>query len=545
MDNKTCSGAIRITQGGQTLAVELYNDAINRDNLWCTWVDVATQKGGAAGTSVTVTDYRMDNAVLRRLTDKQAGFLLDGRTAHCSMTTERALYALHSGISPYAPQPVDRLIVQDPAAFHEFCATLDPMAAALNRLDHPADWDRVDIPRLKRMFQLKDSLTFFGAERIQHANDAAWLFRQLEDKAVENSFAVLTRGDQSVIIHLGIGAMNKTMVETYVIREAARRFGADKVWFVHNHPSGAVYASQEDIILYRRLKMLLGDALQPGIIINTNTGHYGVFTERTCRDISFLPEEGKDLIPIPVYAFDRLHFTSPGQSLYNFNSPEQVAEFLSTQRFGLRGKYAALVLTNNRQISGYFHLPYSDLSKVSASVLADRLGRLVIDAAGTGVVLLAKDRGQAFSLAQDIDGYMEQYFAEGAKLIDIIQVTSDNQLFRSYYSEVKDGTFIPSPQKKNPYMRVATPVVGLANDGGRQRVTDIQVRTFGESLAAKTCIRCRIDGNRTDYREITRAEANKWLHTVPDSTRTEFEYSLVQKYFQDELHPEKDRGIRR
>ena len=118
-----------------------------------------------------------------------------------------------------------------------------------------------------------------GKERLRNTEDVAWIFRQLEEKGKEHSFFVMTKGNRSIILEAGIGNIDQTIVDINAALKAENRFKPEKIYFVHNHPSGALHASYADKNMWKELKKAFKEKLQMGIIINTTSGKYGVFDD--------------------------------------------------------------------------------------------------------------------------------------------------------------------------------------------------------------------------------------------------------------------------
>ena len=64
---------------------------------------------------------------------------------------------------------------------------------------------------VERIFTESKYFDFTAGETIESANDVAYIFSQLEDESVENSFAVLVKDGKPYVIHVGMGNFDSTV----------------------------------------------------------------------------------------------------------------------------------------------------------------------------------------------------------------------------------------------------------------------------------------------------------------------------------------------
>lgn len=114
---------------------------------------------------------------------------------------------------------------------------------------------------------------------IAHALNAYQAFEHQRAKRVEQ-FMVLTMNQQHKAINMRIissGIASKTVVHPREIFIGAISDGAAAIVICHNHPSGNVCASEEDIQLTKRIKEageILGITLLDSLIIVPTRGVY-------------------------------------------------------------------------------------------------------------------------------------------------------------------------------------------------------------------------------------------------------------------------------
>lgn len=294
--------------------------------------------------------------------------------------------------------------------------------STIERLNHLRELQEGEVCNVERKFTESKEFSFTRGEKVESTADVAYVFKSLEDEAVENFFVAITNGDNVSVFHLGMGAQTETVVDTSAILAAVDRLDADKVFFVHNHPSGMVKCSRQDVLTYQKLKDRLGDKLQDGIIINTRSGKYGLFNSSGLVDNEGRIKEEKNEYPLKVYKFNKQSFNVDVIPTVEASS-SGIAEFVSTQRLGKRDKVNALLLNNQFGCVGNILI---DNSK-NMSYVAERITNDAIAMGARQVVIYGRypfvevtDRKTNFAsyLSSMING-----FSQGnVNLIDIIQI---------------------------------------------------------------------------------------------------------------------------
>lgn len=228
---------------------------------------------------------------------------------------------------------------------------------------------------VERVYEETKQFDFTGKEKVESAEDVAYIFRQLENAAVENSFLVLVKDGRPTVIHLGVGSYVNVMAPYEQALVAYTELKPNQVYFVHNHPSGTLKASRQDQELLNRIKRAFGeDVVQQGIIIDTTSGNYGEFESiETAYETYSVEEEmpksqGND-VPIKVYQFSRQVFAPDWdpESAFKIVSSQSVAEFVSSHRLGEHKKMSFLVVNNSGNVVANVFLPWTKLSDIKRS----------------------------------------------------------------------------------------------------------------------------------------------------------------------------------
>jgi hypothetical protein len=225
---------------------------------------------------------------------------------------------------------------------------------------------------VERVYEETGQFNFTGKEKIESAEDVAFIFRQLENAAVENSFLVLLKDGQPTVIHLAMGGYAATMAPHEKAFVAYKALKPDAVYFVHNHPSGNLKASRQDQAALNAVKQAFGlDIVQQGIIIDTTSGMYGEFESietaaETYSVTEEMPEAQGDEVPIKVYQFSKQVFSPDWNPVEAFkaDSSKSVAEFISSHRLGEHKKMSLLVVSPDMRVVGNVFLPWTKLSDI-------------------------------------------------------------------------------------------------------------------------------------------------------------------------------------
>ena len=292
----------------------------------------------------------------------------------------------------------------------------------LETLNHLRELQEGEICNVERKFTESKEFSFTRGERIESAADVAYIFKSLEDEAIENSFVAVAKGDDVTVIHLGMGAQTQTVVDTTAIFAAVERLGADKIFFVHNHPTGNIKCSRQDVQTYQALKDTFGDKLQDGIIINTRSGKYGLFNSSGLVDDEGRIKDEKNEYPISVYKFNKQSFNVdeiPSVSPSSYG----IAEFVSTQRLGKRDKINALLLNYNFGCVGNILIDSSKdtkaiVEKITNDAIAMGARQVVIY--GRYPFVEVTDRNTNF--VSYLSSGINKYSQGNINLLDIIQV---------------------------------------------------------------------------------------------------------------------------
>ncbi len=245
--------------------------------------------------------------------------------------------------------------------------------------------------KIERKFAETGLFNFTAGDKMESADDVAYIFKQLETATVENSFVVLVKDGVPTIVHLAMGTFDSTVINNPVLNLAFHRVKPDKVYFVHNHPSGNLDRSSQDVNAATKIKEATGVDVT-NIIIDTTSGKYATF-EADRNKPSIEHDELKDVDnehEVKVYSFSKQVFSEdykPQEDV--MRSSTDIAAFISGHRLGKRKKLNFLVLTRGNNAIGNMVTSIVDLPTDMKSLrkLADKIADDVTSFGGDCAVL--------------------------------------------------------------------------------------------------------------------------------------------------------------
>lgn len=252
-------------------------------------------------------------------------------------------------------------------------------------LGHLPDAKEGEFAYVERKFSRTGEFSFTGADKIRDRGDVAYLFRSLENYSVENVFAVLVKDGKARVLHIGMGTATSSLADMSAIRAGVDAFGADRIYLVHNHPSGTMIASQQDRNLMRTLEAAFGDKIDvSGIIIDTTSGRYVEFDGEGQAEVYDRPRQSDGDKMADVFHFDQADRSNMPEETMAIRSSSDVANAIGNLRFGEGKKVSYLILAHNGHVIGNFHTGYTD---INASGLAEELASVASKYGGTSVVV--------------------------------------------------------------------------------------------------------------------------------------------------------------
>ncbi len=336
----------------------------------------------------------------------------------------------------------------------------------LNQQDTPLSDTRLrkleegETSKIERIFTENKNFDFTSGEKIESIDDVAFIFKQLEDESIENSFAVLVKDGKPTVIHLGMGSYTATGLNGSALNVAVERIQPDKIYFIHNHPSGNLTASRQDIELLNRLKSTYGDIFEDGIIINLRSGKFATFNaeEKNIHD-----EKNIDnAVPVKVYSFNKQVFEKnydPAET-FKIRSSSDVAKFISSHRLGERPKLGILVCNNQLGVVGNVFTPYTKVTKENAKDIAKDIVYYTTSMGGTCAMMFGNANIYEVG-SKRISQHVEDISTGSIKLMDYLNMQKDG----SYWSASDEGVSFMRTSSGTIYGWTVDGKVYLTKDG--------------------------------------------------------------------------------
>ena len=309
--------------------------------------------------------------------------------------------------------------------------------AGSNLLREPQDsLQSNDFALVERRFAENKSLQLFGNEKIGSIDDVAWLFKALEDEAVEHAFLVYDFKDKGYFVqHISTGTFDAAFVDNRLLIGNVLEANPSAITLVHNHPSGNLKVSKADVDCIIKLKMALEDSeikVNSGVIINLRSGKYVVFDENETAHIYMKsnPESFKEIQP---YSFSKQVLVENFQPV-KITSSTDIAKFITSQKFGISDKTELLVLNNQLNIVGKFIMPPDNQ--------LDFIIGKVAKFGGSKCILYGNN-----ITPEQVNTYNKKLHFSGIEILDAIRFNSGNG--RKLYESFADSGALKSPKEMN------------------------------------------------------------------------------------------------
>jgi DNA repair protein RadC len=220
----------------------------------------------------------------------------------------------------------------------------------------------------------------FAKEIISSPEDVAFAFRELKNEAVERFYVVgLKNGTPVSVEPLHIGTVDAALAEPYDALQLLLTKKADSFFIVHNHPSGNIQASRQDLSVSRRFKNVLGSQglrYRGHVIINDTK--FG-FIDEHMDFLKYDHTQKTDGFKVSKYV-KYVEWYTEKESLKKISSPDDVFEIIKGINTDAQNNAALLLLNTNNQILGIEVLPGKDVTKenIAASAVGLRAKSIII-----------------------------------------------------------------------------------------------------------------------------------------------------------------------
>jgi predicted amidophosphoribosyltransferase len=294
---------------------------------------------------------------------------------------------------------------------------------------------------VERRYVENGYFSFTGKDKIESIDDIAYIFRQLEDAAVENVFCVLVKDGTPTIIHLGMGSYIESPADISPALAAYYELKPDKVYFVHNHPSGNLKCSKNDQNVWTHMKRIFGNKMEDGIIIDTKSGKYGLFNDNMSLPGMRMPEAPENSVPMKVYSFSKQVFDEDWnpETAFDAGTALRVAKFVSSHRLGDHKKMSLIVMGQNYKVTGNVFLPYTELSQVANEAAADLIAKYMNQMGGT-IVSLYGNYEYGYDAKDQVNKLQKLLDRRNVFLVDVVHVDNPD-----HYKSIREMGYIREP----------------------------------------------------------------------------------------------------
>lgn len=419
----------------------------------------------------------------------------------------------------------------------------------LNRHDSRLDKETGEFSHVERIFRENGSFNFTSGEKIESADDVAFIFSALEDAAKEHSFVVLVKDGKPTVVELGMGTFTATMVDIPTASLAYNRIQPDQVYFVHNHPSGNLMCSPQDVQMLRKIADISKVPVY-GVIINLKTGKYGTFDTDNTSGVGQkrVPENES---PLAVHTLDKQIFAP------NYDPMEQplvrgskdVAKFLNSQRMGDRAKMSFIILSRAGRIVGNIHTPFTKLPAKSDEI-ARYISERVIQFGGESAILYGDftHEGSKMVAYRNLKDNLNK--VGGTTLLDVVNVegnntrsANDDGLLYDPGSEYGASTEAKSShaermsKKFNTPIRIVTDTKELTNDNSERQARMRRSKGFYDPATGEVVIVLPNNANVEDVAETVFHEvvAHKGLREMIGEENYDAFCDEIYNHLKDDL----------
>ncbi|WP_373709187.1 JAB domain-containing protein [Kaistella sp.] len=306
------------------------------------------------------------------------------------------------------------------------------ISAGSNLLREPQDsLQSTDFALIERRFAENNSLQLFGNEKIESIDDVAWLFKALENEAVEHAFLVYDFKDKGYFVqHISTGTFDAAFVDNRLLIGNVLEAKPASITLVHNHPSGTLKVSKADMDCIRKLRAALDKSdiiVEDGIIINLRSGKYVVFNE-IFEDEKAMKSNPDAFHKIQPYSFSKQVLVENYQP-EKITSSADIAKFITSQKFGISDKTEMLIINNQLNIVGKFIMPPENQ--------VDFIIGKVAKFGGAKCILYGNN-----ITPEEINKYNETLYYSGVEIIDALLFKSENG--RKIYDSFSDNSVLKS-----------------------------------------------------------------------------------------------------
>lgn len=321
----------------------------------------------------------------------------------------------------------------------------------------------------------EDGYLYFPKSKISSPADVAFAFKALKDQVKEHLYVVGAKDGVLVSVEpISTGTVDQTPISQIDAIPLLQAKGANEFYVTHNHPSGDITPSKDDIGLFVKMQRAyegLGITFKGGIIINDTK--FGFIDEgMNASKIQHLPEmEGKVKLPqLKMYG----EWSGEKPSGSPISSPERVFETIKGIGLDLKqNSFIGYLNTRNVIVAGDIVSNGSITpSEVISTAARLRSQRIVIGTGNLAKFIFFKD-------------HLSQF---GINLLDVVTVREGGVGYHSVAKSgmgldqfVKEEPGLFNAQKENPSQTYDR----LIREAKQYGLDDVQAKTYAQKRMAE------------------------------------------------------------
>jgi hypothetical protein len=228
------------------------------------------------------------------------------------------------------------------------------------------------------------SLTYEGPET------AVGGLYHLKSETNENVYFLLLKGKKIIgVDHNSIGTPNHANVNIERVLKIAKKAGADEIIPVHNHPSGKVVASEDDLtmtVTLRKTAKQLG--IQVGEHVIIDHGEYGVIDRDNVPSVHKFVEPKERSLKVKILKMSQERALSGNYQGRTVGNSMQAADVMKELIDKNKNTVFAMIMNNQMEINAVTAIA---TGKDFTAKIADTIADAVINHAGVNVVLMANE----------------------------------------------------------------------------------------------------------------------------------------------------------
>lgn len=280
-----------------------------------------------------------------------------------------------------------------------------------------------------------EGMKFDGSYTIKGHHDVANIMKGLESKTVELGFAVHVNEKQEALIQfLSMGGKGGTVIDASLILAGAKLHDSKQIFLVHNHPSGNLTPSKEDIHLTGKIKNAFENLNieVSHVIINTYKKEYTFLDDSI---YSFHDRGNSDRSKTyKAYAFDEMDILRE-PLVFNVSQHRDVVPLIQQIRFSAAPKHGFLALASNNSVTANFLV--NDFSLKSVTDIIAPLPAV------RGIIAYGNTRQE-----EEINALRENIKHLGYDLLDYVQVNSNGNGVKGAYLSYETEGILRDIQEK-------------------------------------------------------------------------------------------------